>query len=184
MFRSTLGKAIAILLAIVGVMQLSSKMTVVTQVNEDSKTFRKEYLDQRKQNEVESKKMSDARDEQWKQHSLLEDIGRSLFSVKNSVERYKSEHNKWPEDMTELGSQSEKAADGKYTQSIKIDSGEIYAFLMPKYGDNKIMHLHYTGAYPNKWSCTTNLPLGSKKTVVGMPCTEKTKIAFNGRHFQ
>ena len=100
------------------------------------------------------------------------------------MEIYKNKHNEWPEDMTTLGLQSEKSADGKNTQSIKIDDGEIYAFLTAKHGSNKILRLYYTGAYPNKWSCTTNLSLGSKKTIAGMPCTEKSHISFNGRYFQ
>ena len=183
-FRTNLGKAIAITLAIFGVVSLASKMTVVTKVNEESKIHHKQYIEQIKQQEIKNKQISTESDTKWKHHTQLEDIGRSLFSIKYSVEKYENKHNEWPEDMTTLGLQSEEAADGKYTKSIKIDDGQIYAFLMPEFGEKKILHLHYTGGYPNKWSCTTNLSLKSKKTIAGMPCTEKSKISFDGRYFQ
>ena len=50
MFNSTLGKGIAITLAIFGIMSLASKMTVVTEVNDEAKTHQKKYFEQIKQN--------------------------------------------------------------------------------------------------------------------------------------
>ena len=184
MFRSVLGKGLAITLAIFGVVQLSAKMTVQTDIEEGAKAHQKEFFQQMKENRAEGERVKDAQDAKWKRHMLLEDIGRSLFSVKSTMERYKNKHSEWPEDMSDLGLQSETAADGKFTQSIKIDNGEIYAFLLPKFGEKKILRVFYTGGFQNKWSCTTNLSLDGKKTISGKPCSEKTRISFNGRHFQ
>ena len=85
--------------------------------------------------------------------------------------------------MTDLGLNSEKAADGKYIQSIKIDNGEIYAFLTEKYGANKIVRL-YDDPGGFTWKCDTNLLLSKKITIASAPCTEESNISFNGRYIQ
>ncbi len=184
MLGSVFGKVIIITIIIFAVISLSARLTVEKDVSEKTNAAYARYHEQMAQGKIDSKKTSDHLDKLWKQQSMLDNIGRSLYSVKNSVERYKNKHSDWPEDMQVMGLKSEQAADGKYSQSIKVDDGEIYAFLMPKFGHKKILHLFHTGDYRSKWSCTTNLDLEGNNTIAGMPCTEVAKITFNGRHFQ
>lgn len=184
MFGSTLGKGVAITLAIIGVVQLAAKMTVQTDIEKGAKVYQKQYFEHQELQKAEGKKMVEAHEAKMKRRFLLDDIGRSLFSIKRTVEQHNNRHGEWPADMTALGLESKKAADGKYTESIKIDDGEIYAFLTPEYGENKIIRLFYSGAYLNKWSCTTNLQLPEGNEIAGMKCTEDSGISFSGTYFQ
>ena len=182
MFKSTLGKAVVILLVIIGFMQLTARMTVEKQIQENAVDAQQHYNQRLQQQKIEQQRMSDTLSAQRERHHRLTRLSRPLLSVKNTVMRYKRKHSEWPEDMTDLGLNSEKSADGQYTQSIKIDNGEIYAFLTEKYGANKIVRLYNTDGYT--WKCSTNLLLEAKTTIADAPCSEESNISFNGRYIQ
>jgi len=171
-------KGTLITIAIFIILLLVLQFALITRAKNSAQNFQQQLTQLKQERKLKSKKISAAIDTISDYHFLLEDIGRSLFSIKNSVKEYKNQHNQWPENMAMLGLDPEKAADGKYTQSIKLDKGEIYAFLTPKYGSKKIIRLYYTGRFPNAWSCTTNLRLFNKKTIAGMPCTEDPNITL------
>ncbi len=184
MFRSTSAKVVFVLLIILGFMQFTAKTTVEkqTQQNEAAKV-QQQYNERVQQLRLAKRKESNDLRAQRERHHLITRLERPLSRIRNSVLQYERKHDTWPEDMTDLGLNSEKAADGKYIQSIKIDNGEIYAFLTEKYGANKIVRL-YDDPGGFTWKCDTNLLLSKKITIASAPCTEESNISFNGRYIQ
>ena len=186
MSSSIIVKVIIILLVIVGIMQLTAQNAVEKQIQKNAEEVAKaqqQYNERLKKHRTEKQKISGNLIEQRERHYLLTRLGGPLSRIRNSVLQYERKHDTMPEGMTDLGLNSEKAADGKYIQSIKIDNGEIYAFLTEKYGSNKIVRL-YDDPGGFTWKCDTNLRLSKKITIASAPCTEESDITFNGRYIQ
>ncbi|MCW8923278.1 MAG: hypothetical protein OQK69_06565 [Gammaproteobacteria bacterium] len=181
MFRSTPAKIIFVLLIILGFMQLTAKVTVEKQSQENTQKLQQQKYSQQLQQSRENKKIVNANNAQRKHNLVLDAMGRSLTSIQNYVEDFRNVGGDWPEDLTDMGMQSETAVRSKYIQSVKIDNGEIYAFLAPQFGDNKILRMYYKAG---TWNCTTNLLLAGKKTIARMPCSEDPDVSFNGRYIQ
>ncbi|MDH3342870.1 MAG: hypothetical protein OEM07_04015 [Gammaproteobacteria bacterium] len=186
MFRSAPAKVVFVLLIILGFMQFTAKKTVEKQRQHSALVAEKvqqQYNERVQQYNVTKQNTSNNLNAEREIHHLLTRLERPLSTIRNSVIWYKRKHDKWPEDMTDLGLNSEKAADGKYIQSIKIDNGEIYAFLTEKYGAKKIVRL-YDDPGGFTWKCDINLPLNKKTTIASSLCSEVSNISFNGRYIQ
>ncbi len=187
MFKSNISKAVVVLLVILGFMQLTAKQTtdVMEQnaINNDFEQQAKQRYQQRlKDHQANKMAGTSSLNEQRDMHHFLIKLSSPINSVKTAVSLYKRKHDKWPEDMTDLGLKSEKAADGSYTESIKVHNGEVYAFLTKKYGHEKMVRLYSNDGY--SWKCTTNLELPKNKKIASAPCTMDKFISFSGRHFQ
>jgi len=189
MFKSNMVKVVVVLLVIIGFMQYTAKKTVEKQMQNNAVEAVKaqEHYNQRLlQHNLEKQKISGNLNAEREYHHVLTKIGGYLSSIKNNVILYERKHDKWPEDMTDLGLNSEKSADGRYIQSIKIDNGDIYAFLSEEYGANKIIRLYHVEGrdvvYP--WVCATNLRVKEKTTIANALCSDNPDISFNGRYLQ
>ena len=192
MFKSAPAKAVFVLLIIIGFLQFMAKGTVEKQAKinaiteEQARQHYEERLQERQQKNNEKAQNYAAFDAERENHHVVSKISGYLSSIKNTVYMYKRKHDKWPEDMEDLDLNSEKAADGRYIVSIKIDDGDIYAFLHQEYGANKIVSLrHVEGPevfFP--WVCATNLQLKENTTIAGAVCSQEADITFRGRYIQ
>ena len=108
----------------------------------------------------------------------------SMRHIINRVENYTGRNGHWPESMNEIGLNSETSAH-THLQAIKIDDGEIYGFLKPEFGNNKMIRIHHTiDQTPYGWKCSTNLTLEGPTYLGGMTCEEDPSISFSGTYFQ
>lgn len=189
MSSSIIVKVIIILLVIVGIMQLTAQNAVEKQIQKNAEEVAKaqQHYNQRVQEHNRKKQIittgnlgtQQERHDRQERRNLIKRIGRPLSSIKRAVIQYKSKHNAWPEDMIDLGQKYEGI---NFVLSIKIDNGEIYAFLSEKYGTNKIVRLYSTNGYT--WQCSTNLQLKEKTEIADATCSEEPNISFNGRYIQ
>lgn len=188
MLNLTPTKIVLALIIIIGFLKFTANEAVEQQAAATAVELqaRQQYEERVKEHQASKVRKYADLNSQRENYQIISKISGYLSRIKNQVIQYERKHDAWPEDMTDLGLNSEKAADGRYIKSIKIDDGDIYAFLSQKYGDNKIVSINHVEGpdvyFP--WVCATNLEVREKTKIAGAVCTQKASISFNGRYIQ
>lgn len=108
----------------------------------------------------------------------------SIRRVKGRVENYLGRNGRWPETMTEIDFKPDTSTN-VHIQAIKIDRGDIFVFLKPEIGNNKIVRIYHTlDQNPYGWKCSTNIKLKGPTYQGGMTCIEEPDLSFTGTYFQ
>jgi len=108
----------------------------------------------------------------------------SLRRIMGRVENYLGKNGRWPETMTEIGYKPDTITNVAL-EAIKIDRGEIYGFLKPKYGNKKMIRIRPTlDRNPYDWECTTNIKLKGPTYLGGLTCKEDSGLSYTGTYFQ